>query len=79
MTWLSAVLLLASVGNPAPPITTGRTSPTPTGGSIVLGIESLQGPARGGPFAAAGVLLLVRRRSPESAANRSRAASGPLG
>lgn len=72
--WLSVVFSLASVGSPALPSADGPASSAPIVGSIVLGIESLQGPARGGPFAAAGVLLLVRRRSPESAASRSRTA-----
>ncbi|MEL6795895.1 MAG: hypothetical protein AAFO89_03645 [Planctomycetota bacterium] len=43
-------------------------------GSIALGIESLGGPARGGPFAVAGVLLIARRRHAASVRNETRPA-----
>ncbi|MEL6499487.1 MAG: hypothetical protein AAF937_07680 [Planctomycetota bacterium] len=38
------------------------TEPVPVTASIALGIDSLGGPARGGPFAVAGLLLVARQR-----------------
>ena len=66
MRLLSVVLLaVVAVGLPA-----GEAASQTRVASIAIGIESLDGPARGGPLAVAGALLLARRRGDHRPDNR---------
>ncbi len=54
------LIVFCTLGTPADAVPLAPCPPVAA--SIGIGVESLDGPARGGPFAIAGLLLLARRR-----------------